>query len=92
MHQYQSITSLLEPRRICVQNKQVTSLDLLTMDSMGPKFYMDSREDLGMTVLPCKLGSPMPPAPFLSLYVDLTLRERREIQKTEKESLRIHLN
>lgn len=92
MHQYQSITSLMEPHRICVQNKQVMSWDLLIMDTMGPKFYMDSRGGLGMTVLPCKLGSPMSPAPFLSLLVDLTLKDRREIQKTEKESLRIHLN
>lgn len=59
MQQYQSTTSLLEPRKICVQNKQVTSWDLLTMDPMGPKFYMDSRGDLEMTVLPCKL-LPLP--------------------------------
>lgn len=55
MNWYQNTTSLLEPCRICVQNKQVASWDLLTEDPMGPKFYMDSRGDLEITVLPCKL-------------------------------------
>lgn len=60
------------------------SWDVLTTDFMGPKFYMNSRGDLEMTVLPCKLGSPMSPAPFLSLSVDLTLTARRETKNRKR--------